>query len=153
MQSIARRSFVRNTLASAAVLAIGATQKRPAWAGEDVRFAKDIQHPQPGLETAHTPSIALEKVESNGLAYGKTPAGDFYRVTVLAKHEATSAHHVFGIALYINGALVADHTMNQAQAEASLPAVSFVQRLKAGDELLAVTTCNLHGKWGNRTTV
>ena len=156
MQSIARRSFVKTAVASAGVLTIGAALKRPAFAAEDVKdvkFAQDPKNPQPGLETAHTPSIAVEKVESKGVADGKTPAGDFYRVTVQAKHEATKQHNIFGIALYLNGELVADHTMNQAQAEASLPTVSFMQRLKTGDELLAVTTCNLHGKWGNRSTV
>lgn len=156
MQSIARRSFVKTAVTSAAVLTIGATLQRPAFAADDikeVKFAKDPKNLQVGLETAHTPSIAVDKLENKAVAYGKTPAGDFYRVTVQAKHEATKEHHIFGIALYLNGELVADHTMNQAQPEASLPTVSFVQRLKTGDELLAVTTCNIHGKWGNRTTV
>lgn len=156
MQSLTRRSFVQAALGSAAVLAVGATLNRPAFAADapkDVKFAKDPKNPQPGLETAHTPSIALEKAESKGVAYGKTPAGDFYRVTVQARHEATKEHHVSGIALYLNGELVAEHTMNEAQAESSLPTVTFVQRLKMGDELLAVTNCNLHGKWGHRATV
>ena len=156
MQSTARRSFVKTAAASAAAITIGAALTRPACAAEDVKeakFAKDPKNLQPGLETAHTPSIALEKLESQGVAYGKTPVGDFYRVTVQARHESTREHHIFGIALYLNGELVAEHTMSQAQAEASLPTVSFVQRLKAGDELLAVTACNQHGKWGNRTTV
>jgi desulfoferrodoxin (superoxide reductase-like protein) len=90
-------------------------------------------------------------MDSKAVAYGKTPLGDFYRVTVPAKHEATSEHCIFGIALYLNGKLVADRTMNQALADASLPAVTFVQRLKAGDDLLVVTDWNVHGKWGNRT--
>jgi desulfoferrodoxin (superoxide reductase-like protein) len=156
MQSIARRSFVKTVAAGAALAGFGAAVQRPALAAEDikdVKFAKDPKSPQPGLETAHTPSIALEKLESKTVAYGKTPAGDFYRVSVQAKHEATREHYIFGIALYLNGELLAEHTMNQAQAEASLPSVSFVQRLKAGDELLAITTCNQHGKWGNRATV
>lgn len=155
MQSIARRSFVKTAVSGAVVVAIGATLQRPALAAEDikdVKFAKDPKSLQPGLETAHTPSISLEKMESKAVAYGKTPVGDFYRVTVQAKHEATKEHHIFGIALFLNGELVAEHTMNQAQAEASLPTVSFVQRLKAGDELLAVTNCNQHGKWGSRAT-
>lgn len=155
MQSIARRSFVKTAVSGAVVVAIGATLQRPALAAQDikdVKFAKDPKSLQPGLETAHTPSISLEKMESKAVAYGKTPVGDFYRVTVQAKHEATKEHHIFGIALFLNGELVAEHTMNQAQAEASLPTVSFVQRLKAGDELLAVTNCNQHGKWGSRAT-
>jgi desulfoferrodoxin (superoxide reductase-like protein) len=156
MRSITRRSFVKTAVASAAFATIGATLGRPALAAEDlkdVKFAKDPKNLQPGLETAHIPSIALEKVEAKSVAYGKTPAGDFYRVTVQAKHEATKEHHIYGIALYLNGDLVAEHTMNQAQAEASLPTVGFVQRLKTGDELLVITTCNVHGKWGNRTTI
>jgi desulfoferrodoxin (superoxide reductase-like protein) len=155
MYSFARRSFFKTTAASAVALSLGAAL-RPAFAAEDVKdvkFAKDLKNLQPGLESAHTPSIAVEKMESKNVAYGKTPAGDFYQVTIQAKHEATKEHHIFGIALYLNGELVAEHTMNQAQAEASLPTASFVQRLKSGDELLAVTSCNVHGKWGNRTTV
>lgn len=156
MHSIARRSFVKTAVAGAAIMTIGATAQRPALAADDikeVKFAKDPMNPQPGLETAHTPSIAFEKMESKAVAYGKTPAGDFYRVTIQARHEATREHHIFGITLYLNGEAVAEHTMNRAQAEASLATVSFMQRLKAGDELLAVTTCNQHGKWGNRATV
>lgn len=156
MQNTIRRSFVKSALASAAVVALGSSLHRSALAAEelkDVKFAKDPNQLQAGPESAHTPSLILEKVDSKSVAYGKTPAGDFYRVSVQARHEATSQHYIFGIALYLNGELVAEHTMNQAQPEASLPAVGFVQRLKTGDQLLAVTSCNVHGKWGNRTTV
>lgn len=156
MQNTIRRSFVKSALASAVVVAVGSSLHRSALAAEeflDVKFAKDPRNLQAGLETAHTPSMILEKVDSKGVAYGKTPAGDFYRVSVQARHEATREHHIYGIALYLNGELVAEHTMNQARAEASLPAVSFVQRLKTGDDLLAVSICNVHGKWGNRATV
>lgn len=156
MQNENRRSFVKSALAGAVVAAVGTPLARPVLAAEDikeVKFAQDPKNPKPGQETSHTPSIALEKMDSKAVAYGKTPPGDFYRVTVQAKHEATNEHHVFGIALYLNGKLVAEHTMNQAQADASLPAATFVQRLKSGDDLLAVTNCNVHGKWGNRTTV
>ena len=129
---------------------------RPAHAADDAgraTFAKDPANPQPGAEAAHTPSIELAAVDRKNVAYGKTPAGEFYRVTVQARHEATREHHIYGVALYLNGALIAEHTTSRERAEASLPTVTFVQRLKSGDELLAVTTCNLHGKWGNRTTV
>lgn len=156
MQNESRRSFVKSTLAGAMVAAVGTPLARPALAAEDikeVKFAKDPKNLQPGQETSHTPSIAMEKVDSIMVAYGKTPPGDFYRVTVQAKHEATNEHYISGIALYLNGKLVAEHTMNKALADASMPAVTFVQRLKAGDELLAVTDCNVHGKWGNRTMV
>jgi desulfoferrodoxin (superoxide reductase-like protein) len=156
MQNIIRRSFVKTALAGAAIAAAGASLSRSALAAQDikdVKFAKEPGNPQPGLEAAHTPSITVEKVDSKSVAFGKTPAGDFYRVSVQARHESTKAHQIFGIALYLNGELLAEHTMNQADPEASLPAVSFVQRLKSGDELLAVTNCNVHGKWGNRATV
>lgn len=156
MQNETRRSFVRSALAGAAFAAVGPSLARPALAADDmkeVKFAEDPTNLKPGQETSHTPSIALEKVDSKAVAYGKTPPGEFYRVTVQARHEATNEHYIGAIALYLNGKLVAEHTMNKALADASLPAVTFVQRLKAGDKLLAVTDCNVHGKWGNRTTV
>lgn len=156
MPSIARRSFFKTAALGATAVTLGAALNHPARAGEDitdVKFAKDPKSLQPGLETAHTPLIVIEKLEAREVAYGKTPAGDFYRVTIQARHEATAAHQIFSLALYLNGKPVAEHTMSQAQAEASLPTASFVQRLQAGDELLAVSQCNLHGKWGNRATV
>jgi|GEM_PF-5332690 len=151
-----RRSFLKNSLAGAAIMAGGAGASRAALAADDikdVKFAHDPNQLQPGLESAHTPSISVEKVERGAVAFGKTPAGDFYRVRVQARHEATREHAIFGVALYVNGELVAEHTMNRARPEASLPAVTFVQRLDRGDELLAVTNCNLHGKWGSRATL
>lgn len=156
MKDIVRRSFVKSALAGAVVAAVGTPLARSASTSDEikgVKFAKDPKNLQPGQETSHTPSIALEKVDATLVAFGKTSPGDFYRVSVQARHEATNEHYVFGIALYLNGKLVAEHTMNEAQADASLPAVTFMQRLKAGDDLLAVTNCNVHGKWGNRTTV
>lgn len=156
MPSLARRSFFQSAAAGAATLALGAAAGRPARAAEgfaDVKFAQDSQNLQPGLEAAHTPRIVVEKVDSQSVAYGKTPAGEFYRVTVQARHEATAPHHILGLALYRNGTLVAEQLLNPAQAEASLPTASFTQRLQAGDQLLAVSSCNLHGKWGSRTTV
>lgn len=156
MQNENRRSFVKNTLAGALISAVGTPLVRPALAAEDVKdvkFAKDPENLQPGQETSHTPSIALEKVDSKLVAYGKTMSGDFYRVTVQAKHEATNEHHIFGIALYLNDKLLAEHSVSKSKADASLPVVTFVQRLNAGDRLLAVTDCNIHGKWGKRTTV
>lgn len=156
MPSLARRSFFQTAAAGAATLALGATVTHPARAAEgltDVKFAQDPQNLQPGLEAAHTPRILIEKVDSQAVAYGKTPAGEFYRVTVQARHEATAPHHILGLVLYRNGTLVAEHQVNPAQAEASLPTASFTQRLQAGDQLLAVSNCNLHGKWGSRTTV
>lgn len=154
MQNLNRRSFVKATLAGVAMAAASTVSLHADAADDlkDVKFAKDPKSLQPGAEMAHTPAIMLEKADSAGVAYGKTPAGDFYKVTVQAKHEATRDHHMVGIALYINGELVAEHKMSEAQAEASLPTVVFVQRLKSGDELLAVTDCNKHGKWGGKLT-
>jgi desulfoferrodoxin (superoxide reductase-like protein) len=156
MQNENRRSFVKSALAGVAAAAVGAPLTSPALAAEDikdVKFAKDPKNPQPGPETSHTPSIVLEKVDNKTVAYGKTSPGDFYSVTVQARHEATREHHIFGIALYLNGKLIAEHVMNKALADATLPAVTFMQRLSAGDDLLAITDCNIHGKWGNRTKV
>lgn len=156
MPNLARRSFFHATAAGAATVVLGAAVARPVRAADgitDVKFAPDPQNLQPGLEAAHTPRMLIEKVASQEVAYGKTPAGDFYRVTVQARHEATGPHHILGLALYCNGTLVAEHTVNPAQAESSLPTASFTQRLRAGDELLAVSSCNLHGKWGSRTTL
>ncbi|WP_420477137.1 desulfoferrodoxin family protein [Noviherbaspirillum sp. ST9] len=156
MQNENRRSFVKSALAGAVVATVGTSLARPALAADDikdVKFAADPENLKPGQETSHTPSIALEKMDDKAVAFGKTPPGDFYRVTVQAKHEAINEHYISGIALYLNGKLVASHTMNKAPADPSLPAVSFVQRLKAGDSLLVVTDCNVHGKWGNRATV
>ena len=156
MQKESRRSFVKRALAGAMVATVGTPLARPALAADDikeVKFAKDPKNLQPGQETSHTPSIALEKVDRTAVAYGKTPPGDFYRVTVQARHEAINEHYISGIALYLNGKLVAEHTMNKVPGDPSLPAVTFVQRLAAGDELLAVTDCNIHGKWGNRAMV
>lgn len=154
MQNLNRRSFVKATVAGVA-LAVTSSISMPTLAADDlkdIKFAKDPKSLQPGAEMAHTPVVTLEKTESTSVAYGKTPAGDFYKVTVQAKHEATKDHHMVGIALYINGEQVAEHKMSEAQAEASLPMVVFLQRLKAGDELLAVTDCNKHGKWGSKLT-
>lgn len=157
MQNIIhRRTFVRNTLAQVAIIGVGASLASAASAAEDpkdVKFARNPASPQPGLEAAHAPSITLEKMESKEVAYGKTAPGSFYRVSVQARHEAIKDHHIFGLALYLNGELVAEHTMNPARAEASLPVAAFFQRLQTGDTLMAVTSCNLHGKWGSKATV
>lgn len=156
MHKLIRRSFLKNTLAGAVIVAAGSGASRAVLAADDikdVKFARDPNQLQPGLESAHTPSITVEKVERSAVAYGKTPAGDFYRVSVQARHEATREHSIFGLALYLNGELVAEHTMNRDRPEASLPVVTFVQRLGSGDELLAVSNCNQHGKWGSRSRV
>ncbi|MES2150073.1 MAG: desulfoferrodoxin family protein [Pseudomonadota bacterium] len=155
MHDHARRMFAKQSFNAVAALAAGTALLRPAFAKDaaDVKFAQDPANLQAGLETAHTPRITLDKLDSMEVAFGKTPAGTFYRINVQARHEATQAHHIFGIALYVNGEIIAEHTMTQALAEASLPATAFLARLKTGDVLLAVTTCNVHGKWGSRTSV
>lgn len=155
MQNLSRRSFCKATIAGAVLAATVSlpTHTLAAAAPTDVKFAKDPKNLQPGLESAHTPAIALEKTDSASVAYGKTPAGDFHKVTIQAKHETTKDHHITGVSLYVNGELVAEYKMNPMQAESSLPMIVSVQRLKTGDELLAVTDCNKHGLWGNKITV
>lgn len=148
----ARRTFLTASLA-AGISTAALTRLAPAMAAADARFPVDPANLQPGLEAAHTPRISLEKVEAAQVAYGKTAAGDFYRVSVQARHEATRDHHIFEIALFVNGRNVAEYRMNAAQADASMPLVAAVERLQPGDELVAVTSCNLHGKWGNRIRV
>lgn len=155
MQDHARRTFVKQSFNVAAAVAASVALMRPALAADpgDVKFAQDPANLQPGLEAAHTPRMTLDKLDSQEVAFGKTPAGTFYRINVQARHEAIQAHHIFGIALYVNGELIAEHSMKQEQAETSLPGTAFIARLKRGDVLLAVTTCNVHGKWGSRTSV
>lgn len=145
-----RRQVLKTAFASVAAAALA---RQAAAAQSDIHFAKDPKNLQPGLEAAHTPGIALEKLDAQALLVGKTPAGEFYRVTVQARHEATQPHHIFAIQLWVNGDLVAEHKVPEGQAETSLPAASFFQRLKTGDELLAVTVCNVHGQWGNRISI
>lgn len=150
-----RRDFMKTAMSGVTVMATTGFAMN-ATAADDisaVMFAKDLKKLQPGVETSHTPSIKVEKIDSTKVSYGKTPVGEFYKVTVDAKHETTNEHFIFQIDLYINGKLVAEHKMNMDRIEASLPYVVFVQRLKAGDELLAVTFCNKHGLWGNKVTV
>jgi desulfoferrodoxin (superoxide reductase-like protein) len=153
MSTISRRHFLGTVAAGAVIASAGLTATRQAMAADDVKFPANPKELQPGLESAHTPRISVEKTEARDVAYGKTPAGDFYKVTLQARHEATKEHHIFEIALFVNGVNVAQYEMNQGQAEATLPLVVSVQRLKAGDEVMAVTSCNIHGKWGNKQTV
>jgi desulfoferrodoxin (superoxide reductase-like protein) len=152
MSNTDRRRFVKTACAG---LLAGVALQRAAVAadGAEIKFAKDPSNPQPGAETAHTPVILIEKIDARDVAFGKTAAGDFYRVTLRARHETTKDHHILGMSLHLNGSMVAQHTMVEAQAETSPPFVAFVARLRAGDELLAVVDCNLHGRWGGRAVV
>jgi desulfoferrodoxin (superoxide reductase-like protein) len=154
--SLSRRDFIKGIAVGGAAIAATTVTAPTALAADtpqDIKFAQDPKNLKPGLEVAHTAAISLEKVDARDVAYGKTPAGEFYRVAITTRHESTKEHHIFDIALYINGLPVARHQMSQALAESSLPSVVFFQRLKTGDELLVVTDCNLHGKWGSRLTV
>lgn len=152
MKSLSRRNFIAATLAAGAGSA-ALMQVAPAMAADDARFPADPAQLKPGLEAAHTPRIELEKAPAEQVAFGKTRGGDFYRVSVQARHEATPDHHIFDIALFVNGRNVAQYRMDPAQAGASMPLVVAVERLQLGDVVTAITDCNLHGKWGNRLTV
>jgi desulfoferrodoxin (superoxide reductase-like protein) len=134
------------------VVATGLTVVPTAMAADEVQMPKDPKNLQPGLESAHTPRITLEKADRKDVAYGKTPEGDIYKVTVQARHEATKEHHIFEIALFVNGKNVAQYQVNKDLADASMPMIVAVERLKTGDEVMAITTCNVHGKWGNKLT-
>lgn len=153
MSNVSRRNFLKGAAATAVFASAGLTATRAVMAADDVKFPAGPKELQPGLESAHTPRITLEKIESRDVAYGKTPTGEFYKVTVQARHEATSEHYIFEIALFVNGANVVQYQMNKSQGDAAMPMVVAVQRLKAGDEVSAVTNCNIHGKWGNKLTV
>jgi desulfoferrodoxin (superoxide reductase-like protein) len=148
----ARRDFLRGSLALGAA-ASGLVAAGLAHAAGEVKFAADPAHLQPGLEAAHVPRITLEKAPGAEVAYGKTPAGDFYRVAVQARHEATAEHHIFSIALWVNGRSVGEYRIDPVFADAAMPIVVAVQRLKPGDEITAITSCNVHGQWGSRMTV
>lgn len=104
-------------------------------------------------ELGHVPSILLEKLDAASVAYGNTPAGVFYKVTVQAMHESIYEHHISAISLYVKGVLVGEYNINDEEPEFSLPMISAVLRLNHGDELLAITECNKHGLWGNKIKV
>ncbi|MCC6525989.1 MAG: hypothetical protein IT373_25305 [Polyangiaceae bacterium] len=75
-----------------------------------------------------------------------------YRVGVRAAHAATAEHHVARMALYRNGAVVAE--LPPDPHGISGHTVTFDEvALEVGDELVAVLTCNLHGRWGRRLRV
>jgi desulfoferrodoxin (superoxide reductase-like protein) len=92
-------------------------------------------------------------MDAASVAYGNTPAGVFYKVTVQAMHETIFEHHISAISLFINSMLVGEYNINDEEPEFSLPMISAVLRLNHGDELLAITECNKHGLWGNRIKV
>lgn len=152
MGSRSRRTFLA-TAGAAAVGVLGVRAMAPAMAADDVKFAADPASPQPGLEANHVPRMTLTRVEAKEVAFGATAAGDFYRVAVQSRHEATDAHHIVEIALFVNGQNVAQYRIDPARAASALPAISAIERLAPGDEVMAVCLCNVHGKWGSRLKV
>lgn len=153
MSNASRRKFLKGAAATAVFASAGLTTTYSVMAADDVRFPANPKELQPGLEAAHTPRITFEKAEAKDVAYGKTPAGEFYKVAIQAKHEATREHYIFEIALFVNGISIAQYQMNKSQGGACMPMVVAVQRLKAGDEVMAVSSCNIHGKWGSKLIV
>lgn len=143
-----RRTLLKGALVTSIASSVGLLASARTLAADEVKFPQDPANLQPGLESAHTPRISLEKVERASVAYGKTPSGDFHRVTVQARHESTREHHMLEIALFVNGENRAQFALGQA--ESTLPMVVAVLRLQPGDTVMAVTNCNLHGKWGNK---
>jgi desulfoferrodoxin (superoxide reductase-like protein) len=137
------------SLPAAAGLADPPSIAVPEW----LKFPKDPQKLAPGQESSHTPYVTLERAERASVAYGKTPEGNYYKVTVQARHESIADHYINRISLYVNGTLLAAQDMNQALIEAALPVTQCVLRLQPGDELLAITDCNKHGQWARRVVV
>lgn len=131
----------------------GLAEAPPIGLPEYLKFPKDPEKLAPGQESSHTPYIAIEKTDRTSVAYGKTPEGEYFRVTVQARHESVSDHYINRISLYVNGTLLVAHDMNQALIEAALPVAQCVVRLRSGDEVLAVTDCNKHGQWARRVRV
>lgn len=145
---------VSGAVASVALpAAAGLAEPPPIGTPEYLKFPKDPERLAPGQETSHTPHVTLEKADRAAVAYGKTPQGDFFKVTVQARHESVADHYINRISLYVNGTLLVSHDINQAMIEAALPLAQCVVRLQPGDELLAITDCNKHGQWARRMTV
>ena len=88
MHDIIHRSLVKSSVAGAVVVAVGTSASRSAPAAEeikDVKFAKSPSNLQSDLEPAHTPSITVEKVGGQSVAYGEAPASacDFVEISRL----------------------------------------------------------------------
>lgn len=147
-----RRRLLQAALATAALGAASAPAQASVKPPEYLKYPKDPRNLAPGQETSHTPLFTVEKAERTGVAYGKTPVGDFYRVTVQARHESIADHYINRITLFLNNEQVVVYDMDEKLVETSLPVVTAVLRMKAGDVLLAVTDCNKHGQWANTFT-
>jgi desulfoferrodoxin (superoxide reductase-like protein) len=155
MHQFNRRSFCQAAVASAALItgSLSAAEARMTDIPKNTKYPVDPNNLTSIDELGHVPSIVLEKMDAASVAYGNTPAGVFYKVTVQAKHESILEHHISAISLYVNGKLVGGYNINDEEPEFSMPMMAAVLRLNHGDELLAVTECNKHGLWGNRIKV
>jgi len=155
MHKFSRRSFCSAAIAGAA-LATGnafAAETRATDVPKNTKYPVDPKNLTTIDELGHVPSIALARVDTASVAYGNTPAGAFYMVTVQARHESILDHHISAISLYINGKRVAAYEINDDDPEFSVPMMAAVLRLNYGDELLAITECNRHGLWGNKIKI
>lgn len=155
MHEFNRREFCKAAIAGAALITGPsiAAEARTSDVPKNTKYPANPTELAHIDEVAHVPSITLKKIEANGVAYGNTPAGMFYEVSVQARHESIFEHHILSISLYVNGKRVSEYTINDDEPEFSLPAFMAVLRLNFGDELLAITECNKHGLWGNKIKV
>lgn len=151
-----RRQFFRQAAVVGAALATGtlsAAEARATDIPKNTKYPVDPNKLTTIDELGHVPSILLARMDAASVAYGNTPAGVFYKVTVQAMHESIYDHHISAISLYVNGKLVGGYNINDEEPEFSLPMMAAVLRLNQGDDLLAITECNRHGLWGNRIKV
>lgn len=156
MHEFSRRSFCSAAIAAGAALATGnavAAEARATDIPKTTKYPADPKNLTTIDELGHVPSILLAKIDTASVAYGNTPVGVFYMVTVQARHESIYEHHIASISLYINGKRVTTYEINDEDPEFAVPMMAAVLRLNVGDELLAITECNRHGLWGNRIKV
>ena len=155
MHKLSRRSFCSAAIAGAA-LATGnafAVEARATEVPKNTKYPVDPKNLTTIDELGHVPAITLARIDAASVAYGNTPAGVFYMVTVQARHESILDHHISAISLYINGKRVAAYEINDEAPEFSMPMMAAVLRLNHGDELLAITECNRHGLWANKIKI
>lgn len=155
MQEFSRRSFFKVAVAGAALVTSSsfAAEARTSDVPKNTKYPIDPKNLSSIEEAGHVPSILLEKIDTASVAYGNTPGGVFYKITVQARHETTYDHHISAISLYINGKLAGAYRINDEEPEFSAPLMAAVLRLSQGDDLLAITECTKHGLWGNRIKV
>ena len=155
MNEFSRRFFCKAAFAGATLLTgtSFAAEARATDVPKNTKYPADPRNLKTIDELGHVPSILLEKMDAASVAYGNTPAGVFYKVTVQAMHESIYEHHISAISLFINSRLVGAYNINDEEPEFSLPMMAAVLRLNHGDELLAITECNKHGLWGNKIKI